>query len=76
MVNSSSVKGEDLASRMEIAILQKVSHDPNIVQFIGACLLEPVLLVMEYLEVRSKSVHKCKKIQKPVSNPEPPMSWY
>ena len=38
--------------RKEIAILKKVNHDVNIVQFYGACSAEPAMLVMEYMEVR------------------------
>ena len=47
--------------RKESAILRKVSHDCNIVQYYGACLPSPAslelsdsgaMLVMEYMEVR------------------------
>ena len=38
--------------RKEIAILKRVSYDPHIVQFYGACTTEPAMLVMEYMEVR------------------------
>lgn len=49
----------------EIAILRKVSHDKNVVQFYGACLPKATasqptvggiraMLVMEYMEVRSE----------------------
>jgi hypothetical protein len=41
--------------RKEIAILKKVNHDGNIVQFYGACSAEPAMLVMEYMEVRPKA---------------------
>jgi hypothetical protein len=37
--------------RKEIAILKRVSYDPHIVQFYGACTTEPAMLVMEYMEV-------------------------
>ena len=42
--------------RREIAILRKVSYDANIVQFYGACTTDPVMLVMEYMEVRDYGV--------------------
>ena len=47
--------------KKESAILRKVSHDSNIVQYYGACLPSPAsqelsdsgaMLVMEYMEVR------------------------
>ena len=41
--------------RKEIVILKKVSYDVNIVQFYGACTMEPAMLVMEYMEVRPKA---------------------
>ena len=37
--------------RREIAILQKVSRDGNVVQFYGACLSGEPMLCMEYMEV-------------------------
>ena len=39
--------------RKEIGILRKVSFDPNIVQFYGACLEGQTMLCMEYMQVSS-----------------------
>ena len=40
--------------RKETAILHKVSYHLNVVQFFGACLAEPAMLVMELMAVRNK----------------------
>ena len=38
----------------EIRMLERISHDKNIVQFYGACLeTNPPMLVMEYMGVRA-----------------------
>ena len=38
----------------EIRLLERISHDRNIVQFYGACLqTNPPMLVMEYMGVRA-----------------------
>ena len=39
-------------ARKEIAILRAVSFHRNVVQFFGACLTDPAMLVMEYMSVR------------------------
>ena len=40
--------------RKEIGIMQRISYDPHIVQFFGACTtVEPAMLVMEYMRVRA-----------------------
>ena len=42
----------------EIRLLERISHDRNIVQFYGACLqTNPPMLVMEYMGVRAALVH-------------------
>ena len=38
--------------KKEYAILLRVANDPNIVQFFGACLCNPPMICMEYMEVR------------------------
>ena len=37
----------------ESFILERVSHNPNVVQFYGTCECSPPMLCMEYMEVRS-----------------------
>ena len=39
--------------KKEYAILLRVANDPNIVQFFGACLCNPPMICMEYMEVKS-----------------------
>ena len=42
----------------EIRLLERISHDRNIVQFYGACLqTNPPMLVMEYMGVRATLAH-------------------
>ena len=42
----------------EIRLLERISHDRNIVQFYGACLeTNPPMLVMEYMGVRAALPH-------------------
>ncbi len=42
--------------RREVAIMQRISYDPNIVQFYGACMTnEGAWLCMEYMEVRTSA---------------------
>lgn len=57
--------------RREVAILQRVSADANIVQFYGAVLPEngaaasaksPAMLVMEYLAVSRQSCQTCRQL--------------
>ena len=41
----------------EIQLLERISHDRNIVQFYGACLeTKPPMLIMEYMGVRMHSI--------------------
>ena len=44
-------------ARKEIAILRAVSFHRNVVQFFGACLTDPAMLVMEYMSVRVYITH-------------------
>ena len=58
---SSNVISPELVYQMrkESVILQKVSRDTNVVRYFGACMSEPTMLVMEFMEVRLFMASSC-----------------